>query len=128
MPSKIIISNLHDIIKSYNAGEGINSIHKRTGYGRKVIARALSESGVVLRSNTEANRLLAAARTPEQRREYSAAAHAAIRGKRYSPEELCKRAASRERSFRAFTSEYERLIAEELTERGIDFIPQKAVG
>lgn len=116
-----------EIASLYNSGMSENALAKKFSVSRNVIRRRLEEAHVVIRGRTEANQLMMSKRTSDENARNSRAAHDAVRGKTYSHEELCKRAFTREQTFTEFTSPYERAIADELTNRGIKFIPQKAI-
>ena len=117
-----------EIVRLYNAGESAYALSLRFGVSRPVINRRLSEAGVVIRSCSEANKLSATHRTPEEKRRYAQAAHDAVRGKPQSEQALCNRAIGVQRAFRGFASPYEADIAEQLTLAGVKFTPQLAVG
>lgn len=114
------------IVELYNSGVSVLQLAKDFDVASTVINRRLAEAGVVTRGQTEANRLMMKSRTSEENARNVIAAHNAVRGKRRSTEELIKRAKTKE-SMTVFTSDFERAIAKELTDRGIDFTPQKAV-
>ena len=118
-----------EIIGLYQSGLSINELARRFNVADTVITRRLKEAHVVMRTSAEANKLMMAHRTPEENARNVAAAHNAIRGKSYTHEEACHRAACREHSFSfaRLTSPYERAIAEELLARKIHFVPQKAI-
>lgn len=119
--------DVQKIADMYTSGMSENAIAKQLNVSRSVIRRRLVESGVVIRGKTEANQLAMSKRTPEENRRNTRAAHDAVRGKPQSHEVLCKRAVSRQRNFSAFGSPYEQDIADELTKRGIKFVPQLAI-
>lgn len=116
-----------EIIRLYNSGTSVNALAKQFKVSRTVIMHRLKQANVVIRGQTEANQIMMAARTPEENARNVRAAHDAVRGKRRSHEELCQRALTREQTFNSFVSSYEREIAQELSKRNIEFIPQKAV-
>lgn len=115
------------IIEMYNSGVSQNAIAKEFGVSRPVINRRLNEAGVVIRGSAEANKLMMSKRTAEENARNVRAAHDAVRGKAKSHEQLCKAALNRQASFASFGSPYEQDIADELTHRGIQFVPQLAV-
>lgn len=115
------------IISLYNSGISQNAIAKQFGVSRSVINRRLLDSGVVIRGSTEANQLMASKRTAAENARNIRAAHDAVRGKPRSHKELCKRATTRQNAFTSYGSPYERDIADELSNRGIKFVPQLAV-
>lgn len=119
--------DVDELVRLYLAGETEQQLAGRYGVTRIPIVRALTEAGVTRRTPAETNRLLAARRTPEQRRAGVAAAHAARRGSTDSFEVLCKRAKTREER-QTHVSPAEQLIAAWLADRGEDATPQKAIG
>ena len=116
-----------EIVRRYLAGESSNALAKSFGVSRRAIDYRLDAAGVDRRGSADANRLMMAARTPEENAANSKAAHEAVRGRRRSIEERSKGAATRER-LRTHVSDNELILATMLRERGLDVIPQKAVG
>lgn len=115
------------IISLYNSGVSENAIAKEIGVSRSVVRNRLIKSGVVIRSQTEANQLMMSKRTSEENSRNVKSAHDAVRGKPKTHEELCKRSITRQNSFDVFESVYEEDIANALTEKGVEFIPQLAI-
>lgn len=116
-----------EIVERYAQGESVNAIAKAFGVSRPVIQLRLADQGVELRGRTDANRLVAARRSPEENAQFMLAAQSAVRGSRRSAETLARRANTRERLQRG-VSPTERHLAELLSERGLNVIPQKAIG
>jgi predicted DNA-binding protein YlxM (UPF0122 family) len=127
MPTKITTLNIDNIIELYNSGKSVNELSKIFNVARTVIYNRLKKSEVVIRMQKEANQLMMSKRTREENIKNTINAHNAIKGKHHTHKELCHRAISREKSFKRFVSFYESEIAKELSKRGIDYIPQKAV-
>lgn len=119
--------DIHFIKSLYISGISENAIAKQLGVSRSVIRNRLLKAGVIIRGQTEANQLAMSKRTPEENRRNTRAAHDAVRGKPRSHKELCKRALTRQNTFTSFASSYEQDIADELTNRGIKFVPQLAI-
>lgn len=115
------------IISLYTSGVSENAIAKEIGVSRSVVRNRLIKSGVVIRSNSEASQLVMSKRTAEERSRNVKAAHDAVRGKSKTHKELCKRSIAKQNAFVDFTSVYEQDIANALTEKGIEFIPQLAI-
>lgn len=113
------------VIERYVRGESVKSIASALGVSRATLTKWLQQQGVTLRTQTDANRTMAAARTPKQRAAYTEAAHNAVRGKRQSIEHRTRIARSRERNVTSASSS-ERLIGEWLSD--LQPVPQKAVG
>lgn len=116
-----------DLVRRYLSGESENALSRRYGVSRTVITRILRETETPRRGQTEANRILQASRTPEQRRAYTTAAHIARRGNKDPIERREQRAATRERR-QLGVSPAEMLLCKWLQERGITMTPQKAIG
>lgn len=123
MPARIDIDT-NDLVRRYTSGTSIKQLAEHFGVNRDAIYRRLREQGVETRSQIEANRALAAARTPEQRRAYAAAANAARRGSTASAEELANKALARKQQ----VAPGELLIAEWLEAKGLATDPQSPVG
>lgn len=127
MPPKWTPPDPEDLIQRYLAGESANALAKRYGVSRGAVEHFLDRAGIPRRGPAEANRLLAAQRTPEERKRYAEAANAACRGKPQSFEHRCKIALAKERS-QAHVSPDELLLQEWLRQRGIEATLQKAIG
>lgn len=115
------------ICVDYMAGQSEKALSDAHGVSRTVIRRILTERNIPIRDSLAANRLMASARTPEQRRQYASGAHAAARGKRHSWERRCAIARTRE-AHPTNVSPAETLLALWLRDRGVETIAQKAIG
>lgn len=127
------------VVRAYLGGDSVNGIAKRTGVSRSEIERVLRTNGVRLRGLAEANRVMMARRTPEENARNAEAAHAATRGVPQSPQRIAL-ARQRKLSFetkclRASTlhgvptsNPLELLYAAWLRDRGVETVPQYAVG
>lgn len=120
-----VIQSIPGLVERYQSGESVKSIADSTGVARTVVQRLLIAEGIHPRGQVEANRLLAAERTPEQHRANTQAAHAAVRGRPQSAEHRVRIAVARERN-QTSASPAELLLAEWLKDLGPT--PQKAVG
>jgi very-short-patch-repair endonuclease/uncharacterized protein (DUF433 family) len=118
---------VNEIVIRYTGGESANSLAAHFGVSRTVINRRLLAEGVPLRDSGQANRLMMSNRSNEENLRNVRAAHVAARGRTTTFEELCKRAATREQR-QLHVSPYELLFREWLSERGIESVPQKAIG
>lgn len=116
-----------EIVTRYLAGEPRQVLADAYGVSRTAIDVRLKAAGVPLRSLAETNRALAAARSPEENREIIRAAQAATRGRKHTPEHRNRIAKTREERQHGI-SEDERFMATLLKERGLEPIPQKAIG
>jgi very-short-patch-repair endonuclease len=115
------------IVARYKAGESENGLAKAFTTNRNVIHARLVAAGVNLRSNAAANRLLAEQTPREEHMRRIRIAQKATRGKKRTFEHGCNIALSRQNNSSG-RSEYEILISDMLISRGIDVIPQQAVG
>lgn len=115
-----------EIVRRYLAGERQYDIAAALGLNQASVSRWIIKRGVNI-SRSEALQRRYARMTPEERRALAAKAHDAVRGVKRTPEDLAKRALSKQRS-RAHVSEAEIILAGWLKERGISVIHQQAVG
>ncbi|MEI6180242.1 MAG: hypothetical protein WCP31_05775 [Chloroflexales bacterium] len=116
-----------EIIARYMTGESEKSLAEAFDVSRQVIRARLRLANVPIRSPLEANRLLAQSRTPEEHKHNTKAAHQASRGREHTVEEKTRRAQTRQ-ARQTHTSPYELLFKEWLQSRGIETIPQQAIG
>lgn len=116
-----------EIIERYERGETVNALAIAYRVSRRAIDYRLKSAGVPIRGSAEVNRAMAKARTPEENKRIMKAAQAATRGVPISMERKCKTAATREHR-QTHVSEHERQLAQQLRERGLDVIAQKAIG
>lgn len=116
-----------EIAVRYVAGESVNALADAYGVSRRAIDYRLQAAGVTKRDITAANRLMMARRTPEENAANVQAAHDAVRGTPKTIEHKSKSATTRER-LRTHTSKHELELTEALRARGLDVVPQKAVG
>jgi hypothetical protein len=120
-----------EVVARYLAGESENGLARAYGTARTVIRARLLSAGVTPRAPREANRLLAAALTPEEQRQRLAAAHAAARGRPLPRAVQVARAQTTERLAREgqrARSAGEQLLQDWLAARGVPTVPQRAVG
>lgn len=115
------------IVPRYLAGEPSTKLSEEFGIARSVIRRIVKDGGHHWRTPSENARMRAARMSPEERKANARAAHDAARGREHSFEEKCKRAQTVERK-QLHTSPAEILLRDWLIERGIESIPQKAIG
>lgn len=116
-----------DIAAAYRAGESEYSLSLRYGVSRNVIRQRLLGQGVQLRDMSAAGKVRARRMTPEERAAQAAAAHEAVRGTSHTEEQLLARALAREAKGLC-DSPGELFLMAELCQRGVDPIPQKAIG
>jgi very-short-patch-repair endonuclease len=116
-----------EIANRYSSGESEKALAEAYNVSRCVIARHLKMASVERRTTSQANVIRAAGMTPEQRKLAAMAAHEAARGRQQSLNEKIQRAETRQTRQRG-VSPSEMLLREWLMQRGIDTIPQMAVG
>jgi len=115
-----------EIVARYVAGESENVLACAFRVSRQVIRRRLIEAGVTIRDSTAANRLMMAKRSPEEHRRNTEAAHRVPKKPR-TFEQKCKYAVTRQER-QTHVSPAELLLREWLRARGIESIPQQAIG
>lgn len=113
-----------DVLAMFDSGIGSVGISKRTGATIREVNATLVANGRQPRSRSEQQLARMAAASPSERKALAAAAHAAVRGRKASPEELVKRANRRAR----VVSDYEVQLSSMLTQRGVQHGTQTPVG
>lgn len=126
-PRRDIALPVADIAAAYQSGESEYELSLRYGVSRAVIRKRLTDSGVTVRSMSDAGKVRASKMTPEQRAAQAAAAHTAARGREHTEAERRKGAATRERQGKV-GSAGEQYLIDCLRDRGLAPVPQKAVG
>lgn len=117
---------VREMVNRYLAGDTPDVIADQIGFGRAIVYRELKARGV-LRNVSEAHRFRLGNLSAEERMRITAAAHAANRGRKQTPENLARSAATRQRRL-TFTSPNEIALKEALRSVGYDISPQCAVG
>lgn len=117
-----------NVVTSYKAGESENSIALRYNVSRRAVERVLLLAGIHRRSQSEAEIIRWAAMDIPARRLQVAAANKAARGRVCSYKELCLKAAVKQTTPKLYSSYDELLLSNMLKIRGIDCIPQLAIG
>jgi very-short-patch-repair endonuclease len=121
--------DLDDLLQLYNSGMSVKQLSKHFGIARSGIVTRLHSLGITQRNRSEAMFLRMAQSSSEERARLSDAAHAAVRGKRYTFEERCNRAISREiHGNVGKVSRIENRFIAEMEVLGYPCIPQKAIG
>lgn len=115
------------IIRCYLDGESINALSKTFNVSRNVIDKRLKMSGIILRTQSEAESVKWANMTTSQRLNQVRSAHDATRGKPIPIEAIIKRAKTLEIN-PINVSIKEIRFRQMLYERGIHTVAQKAVG
>lgn len=118
-----------EITKLFQDGMSVKALSDKCGCSRSAIKKRLEDSGIQTRPLSESQPLYMQSLTKKQRQQITKAAHAAVKGRCYSFEELCKRASEREISF-DFTkmNRRELLFYSLAASAGLELIPQKAAG
>ena len=126
MPRKWQPTNDPDLIRLYQSGLTEVDLAAHFGVCRLTVSKRLTANGIPKRSWSDTQRINASRHSPEERKQQAEAAHAAVRGKKRSFDELCLRARTRQSQGRMSPAEI--LLADWLWKRGIDCIPQEAIG
>lgn len=117
------------IINLFKNGMSVKCLAKKFSVSRGVINRRLRNNNIIPRDRSESmfNRMKNTPKTERQR--ISEKAHAAVKGRKYSREELRNRAISRQMSFtpNKFTSRWERMFYEFCIKSKLPIIPQFAI-
>lgn len=115
------------LVREYLGGRSEYALAQDLGVARLVIRRHLVERSISPRGRSEAGLLRASRMTPTERMAQAANAHAASRGRSNSLDALCRAAKTRQER-RVGISAKEEAFAVLLTERGLGFIQQMAIG
>lgn len=116
-----------EIAAAYLSGESEFAIARMCGISRSAIRLRLLDTGVILRDQTEANRLLAAQTPQEEHLRRIRIAQGSTRGRKQTMQHRVRIAQTRERN-RSHASIAEGYMCEWLKARGVDIVPQKAIG
>lgn len=117
-----------EIVRMYKSGMSKTAIAQHFNVGQMTISLRLKEAGYdTAPTRSEAGLIAMSRLSPEERLARASAAHDAVRGMTRTVEDLEKRALGKERAAK-LTSAYEISFRDFLTEQGIAFIPQKAIG
>jgi len=128
--------NLDDAIQDYLSGESLYSLSSRYGVNRRGLTLHFQKRGVAIRDRSAGQQLRNAHMTREQRLANTAAAHTAMRGKKFPGKGAgrvntlgAKLKLAQTRQIRQLSVDpAERQLAEMLMTRGLSVIPQQAVG
>lgn len=127
MSHKIEMANINELIQRYLSGESEKALAVAFGVSRPVIRRRLLEHGIKPRNRSEGMFARMARTSPEDRSRLAEAAHAAVRGKRRTWDELLLRAKTREKTGQ-YVVKTEMILMNWFQARGATCTPQKAVG
>lgn len=128
MPRKIVIPNLDDFLRRYTAGESENKLAKEIGISRPTFRKRLIDAGITPRTQSESERIKWQNMTTGQRERQVMAAHKASKGRMVPFSELCLRARMREGNIHYNVSPDEIILADWLSDIGINTICNYAVG
>ena len=127
MASRIEIPDLDNLIDFYLSGVSEKEVAERAGVNRWTFRKRLEERGIAPRGRSESMSVRMSRASREERLRLTAAAHDAVRGKPLPLEQVCKRAAGKERTG-AHIVPSERQLAEQIEAMGLSVTLQKAVG
>lgn len=128
MARKRVHIDVDDLVRRYLSGESEKALAEAFGVSRGPIRDRLQKAGVEMRGRSEAMFTRMSRTEPEERSRLASAAHAARRGQKDDPESLSRRAAAREGKIDGNVSPAEVLLLRDMRSRGLDVIPQKAIG
>lgn len=117
---------VEQIVARYQAGESQGDLAKAFDTPQATIWYWIDKRGAQI-SRSEAERRKWAKMTPQQRADQVSAAHEAVRGMVRTDEDLFARALTRER-IQSHGTDEERMMVAWLSDRGIESVPQKAIG
>jgi hypothetical protein len=124
---RVRVLPIDELVRLFNGGASVNKLAERYGVSRNVIDRRLRGLGIEPRSRSEAERVKWAQMTERQRERQVRKAHTAARGRVVDETTLTAKAQSLEAKG-VFGSDEERRLHDMLLTRGIETIPQMAVG
>lgn len=127
MTAKITTLNADEVIRLYLEGVSEKGVAERYHVSRPVIRRLLLRHNIVPRSQSQAEIVKWSHMTDEQRRRQVQAAHDTVRGKP-QPIERIERSAKTRQQKQLGISRLEDLVRTMLNERGIEIVPQQAIG
>lgn len=109
-PSRqVFVPDIEQYARRYLSGEGLNALALDANVASSTMAKRLRQHGVAIRPRS------------------ADAAHAAVRGRKQSPEHLSARALSNQRTL-ILAGPHEATFARLLNDAGCDFTPQLAIG
>ena len=116
----------NDLVSRYDAGQSVNAIGKALSVSRSVVRNELVRAGVKPRTRSEAGVVRMQSLSPAERKRLASAAHDAARGRTKTVAEMELKARTIERIGKS--SKYEIAFGKWLADRGIEFVPQLAIG
>lgn len=122
-----LLAQFSEAVRRYEDGEPALWLAKEYGIGYKKFIGLLIRMGVQPRTIRENLAVMYARMTPEERKQVAAAAQTAKRGRPANLMSMERRAQTMERTLQ-LASRFDLLLGLWLAQRGLQFIPQKAVG
>ncbi|NIA28721.1 MAG: hypothetical protein GWP06_02260 [Actinobacteria bacterium] len=92
MARKFKIDNLDNLIQMYQSGVSLNKLSNQTGIPRITLNRHFRKKGIVMRTQSDSEKLKWSQMTPKQRKNQVQKAHDAVRGTKHSRETKIKAA------------------------------------
>ena len=125
---KLISVDIEKAVRLLESGRGVSGIAEELGVTRMIMTRIFKNAGIKTRNRSEQQFARMASYTPEQRKLLATPSHNAARGctRRESSKEIA--AKTKERNNRILKSDSESILMDMLRQRGIETIPQKAIG
>jgi hypothetical protein len=117
---------IESVVSLFESGVSVKAIAESLGIARSGVQSRLKMAGIKTRSRSESMVLRMAQTSAEERQRLSSAAHAAVRGKRRTADELRLRARNAERTLRQ-AGRGEAEFASMLRDLGIETTPQLAI-
>lgn len=127
MPRKIEIPNLDDLLRRYIAGETEQKLAAECGVSRSAFRLRLIEANITPRNVSDTMYIRWQTADERLRSAMLNNAHASTRGKTVTEDKLINRAIGCERKS-PNVAHAESVLADWLRERGLNVIPQKAIG
>jgi transposase-like protein len=120
--------DVDEAISMFRSGIGVAGIAKRLGTSPNVVSLRLKDAGVSLRNRSQQQSARMQRATEPERRALAKAAHEAAKGREKTMAEKCQAAQTCQLRGSRRRSPNEDLMAALLRERGIDTVPQMAIG
>lgn len=117
-----------DVIAAFNSGIGVAGMMDAIGISVAATKTILKKNGIALRNRSQQQFARMASYTKEEIKKLTRNANIASKYRTVSVESLCKRAKTVEKKVDFWQSDSEIILAKMLLERGIETIPQKAIG
>lgn len=119
--------DISEAIRMYVSGSTLEDARKSIGVPRRFLEKAIVKAGHTLRTQAQQLGLRYTRMSVSERRSITAQANIALRGKKASPKRMERRARTNENTLQ-LASRADLILALWLVQRGVQIIPQKAVG